>query len=204
MRLRPTREDRHSPPALHYPLSTIRYPFWRITDGGWRIADSGQRTGATVVETAFVVSICLMFLFGIFEYGRYVMTLQTLTNAAREGARWAAVNTNDANANPTLDVQRYTLSEMAGIDQQLNGSSGGAWVYTNEIQVFKADPNTGNPLDANGNIVTWTSAPYTNAGFEQAIAVKITGSFIPSLPSFLLMGNTIPIQAQAIMYSEAN
>src|SRR5215472_1385009 len=149
-----------------------------------------HRPAATVVETALVVSICLMFLFGILEYGRYLMTLQALTNAAREGARWAAVNTNDPNANPTLDAQQYTLSEMAGLDQQLQGSSGGAWVYTNEIQVFKADPNTGNPLDANGNVVTWTNAPFTNAGFDQAIAVKITGQFVPSLPSFLLMGST--------------
>jgi Flp pilus assembly protein TadG len=157
-----------------------------------------------MVEMALVVSVCLMFLFGIFEYGRYLMTLQTLTNAAREGARWASVNTDDPNANPTLDVQQYTLSKMAGLDQQLQGSGGGSWVYTNEIQVFKADPNTGNPLDANNNVVIWTSASYTNAGFEQAIAVKITGQFIPNLPSFLLMGNAIPIQAQAIMYSEAN
>jgi Flp pilus assembly protein TadG len=153
---------------------------------------------------ALVVSVCLMFLFGIFEYGRYLLTLQTLTNAAREGARWASVNTDDPNANPTLDVQQHTLSEIAGLDQQLQGSAGGAWVYTNEIQVFKADPTTGNPLDANGNVVNWTNAPYTNAGFEQAVAVKITGQFIPNLPSFLLMGNAIPIQAQAIMYSEAN
>ena len=42
---------------------------------------------------ALVLPVVIMFLFGILEYGRYVMTLQVLTNAAREGAHYALTHT---------------------------------------------------------------------------------------------------------------
>jgi Flp pilus assembly protein TadG len=164
-----------------------------------------RRRGVTLVESTFVLSVCLLFLFGIFEYGRYIMLLQVMTNAAREGARYAAVTTNDANSNPTLDVQNYVLQTLAGQDGQLTGTNGVAFDQTTQVQVYRCDPTTFVPVDANGNAVSsWTQAPYTNAGFGQTIAVTVTGNFTPALPSFLLMGNTVPIQATAVMYSEAN
>jgi Flp pilus assembly protein TadG len=52
-----------------------------------------RRPAATLVETAMVISIFLMVLFGIFEYGRFVMTRGLMENAAREGARWAVAHT---------------------------------------------------------------------------------------------------------------
>jgi Flp pilus assembly protein TadG len=157
------------------------------------------------VESAFVLSICLLFVFGIFEYGRYLMLLQTMTNAAREGARFAAVTTNDASADPTLDVQNLSLQTLAGQDAQLTGANGAAFDPTTQIQVYRCDPSTFVPVDVNGNPVgNWTQAPYTNAGFGQTIAVTVTGKFTPALPNFLLMGASVPIQASAVMYSEAN
>src|SRR5438874_2410866 len=59
-----------------------------------RTRDS-QRRGATAVETAVVISIALLFIFGIIEYGRFVFFLQVADNAVREAARYAAVHTND-------------------------------------------------------------------------------------------------------------
>jgi Flp pilus assembly protein TadG len=164
-----------------------------------------RRSGVTVVESAFVLSICLLFLFGIFEFGRYIMLLQIMTNAAREGARYAAVTTNDASANPTLDVQNYTLAAMAGQDGQLTGTGGIPFDQTTMIQVYRCDPTTFQPVDVNGNPVSpWTNAPYTNAGFGQPIAITITGNFTPAVPTFLQMMSTIPMQTSAVMYSEAN
>jgi hypothetical protein len=58
--------------------------------------------------------------------------------------------------------------------------------------------------DSNGNPEPWLNAPYTNAGFNQCIAVVINGTYTPILPTFLFMSNTVPVSAQAIMYSEAN
>lgn len=71
-----------------------------------------QRRGATTVETALVVLPLLMFLFGIFEYGRLFMDWSLLDNAAREGCRYALAN----NQSPTIasDVQTLVTNYMAG------------------------------------------------------------------------------------------
>ncbi|MCX7700921.1 MAG: pilus assembly protein, partial [Gemmataceae bacterium] len=70
-----------------------------------------SRRGATLVETALVISIFLMFLFGIFEYGRFVMTRQLMENAAREGARWAIANTY----NGTVTQVRNVVDTRLGV-----------------------------------------------------------------------------------------
>lgn len=44
-----------------------------------------------MVEFAIVAPVLLLFVFGIIEYGRYFFLYNNLTNAAREGARLAAV-----------------------------------------------------------------------------------------------------------------
>ncbi len=49
------------------------------------------REGATLVEFAFVLVLFLTFLFGIMDFSRFLYTYHHLSNAAREGARWASV-----------------------------------------------------------------------------------------------------------------
>jgi Flp pilus assembly protein TadG len=195
-----------------------------------------RRTAAHLVEFAVVCPIFFLFVFGILEYGRFVMTLQIVTNAAREGARYAVVTTNDASANPTQDVQDWVNNYMAAQGVQLTSPTGGAFDPHVNVMVYTADPtnlqpvhvngNNGNTLicqactpidttgtdiawanvtyDGKGNPEPWLNAPYTNAGFNQTISVVIVGNYTPVLPTFLFMGNTIPVSAQAIMYSEAN
>jgi Flp pilus assembly protein TadG len=195
-----------------------------------------RRHAAHLVEFAVIVPIFLLFLFGILEYSRYLMTLQVMTNAAREGARFAVVTTNDPNANPTQDVQNWVFNYMAGQNVQLTAPAGGTFSPTANIMVYTANPNNVQPVylsnnasgtqlakvgvpidssgadvqwsavtyDSNGNPEPWLVAPYTNAGFNQTIAVVICGTYKPILPTFLFMGNSIPVSAQAVMYSEAN
>jgi Flp pilus assembly protein TadG len=159
--------------------------------------DNARRRALTLVETAVTMSLCLLVLFGILEYGRLIMTRQVLENAAREGARYAVVNTQSAT---TSNVQDHVDQMLAGQGSQLSDYN-----KTTSIQVFKADPTTLNPLDANNNVVaSWTQAPFTNAQFGQGIAVRITGTYTPILPSFLYLGQTITLQATCVMCSEAN
>ncbi len=49
---------------------------------------------AAVVETVFTLPLMLLFVWGIFEYSRYVMMLQVVNNAAREACRYAVMHTN--------------------------------------------------------------------------------------------------------------
>jgi Flp pilus assembly protein TadG len=55
--------------------------------------------GQSVVEFALVLPILLLVVFGITEFGRALMTANMLTQAAREGARVAALGYNDAAVN---------------------------------------------------------------------------------------------------------
>jgi Flp pilus assembly protein TadG len=56
----------------------------------------------------------LMMVFGIFEFGRMLMAWNMLNNAAREGCRWALVNSGDTNIN--ADVTAQVSYRMAGQD----------------------------------------------------------------------------------------
>jgi TadE-like protein len=52
----------------------------------------GQRDrGAAAVETAIVLPLLLMLIFGLIDFGRMLNAQITLTEAAREGARAAAL-----------------------------------------------------------------------------------------------------------------
>src|SRR5438876_6470734 len=96
-----------------------------------------SRVGATLVETAVVLSILVLILFGLFEYGRFVMTKQLMENAAREGARWATVHTYDGT---TAGVQDAVDAKLSVGRQQLFG-----YLKTNNITVFAAD-DAGNQI----------------------------------------------------------
>lgn len=69
-----------------------------------------NRRGAAVVEFAIVAPVFFLLVFGMIEYGRMVMVQQILTNASREGARYAVIlSTNDTNAVETR-VEDYLES----------------------------------------------------------------------------------------------
>ncbi len=50
-----------------------------------------NKNGAALVELAIILPLLLLIVFGIFEFGRAMFITNTLNNAAREGARRAAV-----------------------------------------------------------------------------------------------------------------
>ncbi len=120
-----------------------------------------------------------MLLFGLFDYGRVLMFRQLLANAAREGARFATVNTNSAS---TSDVQTCVTNYLAG--QQLTNLT---------ISVYEANPTTG------ANIGAWTNAALTNC-----IAVEITGTYSCMTPTFSMLPANLPMSAKAVVYSEGN
>ncbi|TDK25720.1 pilus assembly protein [Arthrobacter crusticola] len=66
----------------------------------------GER-GAVAVELAFVLPLLLLILIGSIEYGRVFFIQNSLTHAAREGARNGAVHWNDPP--PRLDVEGAAL-----------------------------------------------------------------------------------------------
>jgi len=61
---------------------------------GRRNRDGGQ----SVVEFAFILPLLVILLFGIVEVGRMLMQTNVLTQAAREGARAAAIGADSTSA----------------------------------------------------------------------------------------------------------
>lgn len=143
-----------------------------------------RRRGASIVEAALVISIALLFMFGIFEYCRFIFLLQVSENAAREGARFAIARTADGTT--LADVQNYVTSKMAGRNTDLSGYA---------VVVENVDPNTGVPIVG----ANWNDAP-----FGGAIRVRVTGTYNPMLPTMLKTQTSIQIRATSMMSSEAN
>ena len=62
--------------------------------------------GAALVEMAIILPLLFLIVFGIFEFGRAMVITNSLTNAAREGARRAAVSP------PPIDVEAFVRSAI--------------------------------------------------------------------------------------------
>ena len=62
-----------------------------------KLKKSKTETGTAVVETALSLLLFFTFLLGIMEAGRLFQVQQTLTDAAREGARWAVAPLTNTN-----------------------------------------------------------------------------------------------------------
>jgi Flp pilus assembly protein TadG len=50
-----------------------------------------QEKGSVILETALMLMILLLFAFGIIDFGRVMYVANGLTNASRDAARWASV-----------------------------------------------------------------------------------------------------------------
>jgi Flp pilus assembly protein TadG len=147
-----------------------------------------QRPGATVVETAVVLSVALLLTFAIYEYGRYFMLSQLVNNAAREGARQAVANTNSQN---TAMIQNTVMQYLAN----QNFSDGTDALAASDVIVQQVNPATLQPTsDPN-----WYDAP-----FGSAIMVQVNAKFNPIFPTFGFLPSTITVKGTAVMLSEAN
>lgn len=73
-----------------------------------------RRCGAVLVETAIVLPVFLVVVWGIMEFGRAMMVGQLTTNAARYGAR-AAILDGSTNSSITSDVKQYVVDTVKGI-----------------------------------------------------------------------------------------
>lgn len=175
-----------------------------------------RRGGAAIVEVALCLTIFFMFLFGIFEYARYLMVLHIATNAARDGARYASVNVSKP---ATFDTQAttiggrtypsivsHTIQRMGGTDRQIQGCA--IRVYPCDSTLMFQDPPTIQPKPGYAAPVPPNYTPVTRtvdwnaAAFTERIAVEISGNYIPSVPNLLRMNSTVPIRIIVLMGSE--
>ena len=139
-----------------------------------------KRSAATAVELAAVLIIFVMLMFGILEYCRLCFTMNVVENAAREGARYAVVNANDATL--VSDTQAYVLSLMDGLN--VEDAPYSCTLYL---------------VDSSGNNI---GAP-TGAQFGQLICCDVSVTYVPVTPGLLFM-KTFTLRSKSSMMSEAN
>lgn len=148
--------------------------------------------GAVLVEAGLVLPIIFMFLFGVFEYGRYAMVVQQYANAAREGTRWALANTQTTSiagqVNWTSTTEATTKAK-----QKVTDMLPGAALQNQQVQVYRSN-SAG--TDIGGG---WTSAK-----FGEYICVRITGNFQLATPALIGLPTSIPMDIRSAMRSEAN
>ncbi len=157
-----------------------------------------RRAGSATVEAAIVMSVFLLFLFGIFEYCRYLMMIEVTTNAARDGARYAVVNVDKGSTFDVTDysasvpsITKYVNNKMAGVNAMIDS-------YTVTVFACDSDKLALTPPQA----VAKSGSTWNQAQFGERIAVKITGNYRTILPSFLLMDAVFPVNVAVTMGSE--
>ena len=168
-----------------------------------------RRRGMTIVESALVLSIFLMLLFGIFEYCRFIMVLHVTHNAARDGARYAAVNVNcpsDQIAIRQAAIVQYTKDRMEGVKNNLTGLD--VAVYPCDSAGLALSPPVLRSKSTTGGAPypdPFSASAYTlwnNAAFTERIAVTVKGQYQPLLPNLMFMSTTVPIYITAVTVSE--
>ena len=174
-----------------------------------RTTPRARRAGAAVVEFAFVAFPLFLLLGGIFEYGRYLFVYHAAQNAARDGARFAAVHTSGGTmpgepvavtANDVKELVRTGMfngreygSGLFGVENQIDG-------YTCDVYSVTSTQLNASPPD-----VDPAGKPAWNAAaFQDKVVVRITGTYRPVLPNLIGMSPTVDFKTTAIASSEGN
>ena len=122
--------------------------------------------GSTIVESAIILLAFFMFVFGIFEAGRFLNTRQVLTNAAREGARLVVAPLSGTNSLPsTAEIQTRVDDFLASanitgatttVDPAVSVVTGSVTTVYTRVQVQKVYDVVSVPLFFNMLQVTLT------------------------------------------------
>ncbi|MBP2028303.1 Flp pilus assembly protein TadG [Acetoanaerobium pronyense] len=86
--------------------------------------------GQSLVETALVLPLVILIVFGTIEFGRVFNAYLIVSNASREGARAAAVGKSNAEINTLVTDKASTLG---AVTVTINPS--GSRTYGNEVTV---------------------------------------------------------------------
>src|SRR5262245_57200547 len=70
------------------------------------------RRAASLVKTGAIVLVCLLVVAGIFEYGRFLVTLHVMDNATHDSARLAVADNGDRTRAEMLAEIRLRVADL--------------------------------------------------------------------------------------------
>jgi len=137
------------------------------------------RDGATIVETAIVFPVFLMFLFAIIEFGHAFMCTATLTAAAKDGARYGSVD--GVTSQQVIDR----------VKARINGAfkSSKATVIVKDAATYESSST--NP--ANVNVTNLPNIELNDADTRHLFIVRVTVPYdqVAIMPPFWAKGLTL-------------
>ncbi len=107
-----------------------------------------RQRGASLPETAIIMTVLIMLTFGIIDFGRAMYTYGFVAQIAREGARWSIVRGSQscANSGNALPECNATAAQTQTYVQSLSEGA------TNASQILVTGPNYSNcPSGKTGN-----------------------------------------------------
>lgn len=147
------------------------------------------------MEAAFVLPVVLLFIIGLFEYGRYYLMVHVCYNAVSAGAAYACKHTSPiiisgtTYGNGTSDVSNVVNSTLG--TQQLAGPT---------VSVYLSDAVGNAVADSAGN----NPGLFSNAGVGQYVCVQLTGTYTFAVTHLLGLPSTMTKTFTTVRRSEAN
>jgi Flp pilus assembly protein TadG len=138
-----------------------------------------QQRGATIVEAAFTLIILMMFLMAILEFGRAYNMYHIMTDAAREGARYAVTPQQSTNSLPSSGQIQSVVNQFL--------ASGGVKGATVAISY---------PTQTINNVQLQYTAVTVNAAYDFVLPQLILGSGTNM--------SSVNMQTEASMRDETN
>ena len=156
---------------------------------------SRRRAGAAIVEAAFVLPIVLLFIMGLFEYGRYFLMVHICNNAVSAGAAYACKHTSPIVISGT--TYGNAVSDVTNI---VNSNLGTQQLANPTVSVYLSDALGNAVADSAGN----NPGLFTYAGVGQYVCVQLTGTYT-FVPAYMLgLPSTSTETFTSVRRSEAN
>ncbi len=149
---------------------------------GRRSLDASRtvRRGAAAVEMAFIVPVVFVVIFGIIEFGRLWLVVQTLNECARYGCRMAIAKNTGTTGNWSGDIKTEVQNRAA----QLLGTSSSNIT----VDVYVDGSKTTDLSSAHG--YQPSSSGYT-AGSDIKVITTVAWSSVAWIPAQYLGGVTL-------------
>ena len=126
----------------HKTIDQIPNSGLRTSDFGLRASDSSDDRGSVLVEFAIVFIIAMTFLFGIFDFSRFVYVSHFVSGAAREGARYAIVRGSTWGGTACASTTTFSCNASAGNVSSFVQSVTPPGISTSSLTVATTWPGT--------------------------------------------------------------
>jgi Flp pilus assembly protein TadG len=128
-----------------------------------------RQKGSTLLESALTLVVFLTLFIGVFDVGEMLFVHQTLTDRARNAARWGAVNAYDATS-----IQNLVLY---GATTKATGQTASFGLKASNVVVSRPAVSVGKPED---RVIVTVTYPVSLISVFLGQSTTWSGTVVPS------------------------